>query len=360
MKHNFERSFGRETYRNYSPFQTVRDSSPFLETLRTQRYTPELAKTTSYNKLDFRALKEDPIDSILSKYKEEFKQSYTSRENKSPFVYEKSFPKLDLDSIVNSRDKTPFERKQEELKSSIFDQPRAVTSRPKTPTTNFEYQQPLTPKENYPKARDIKRLNLNQNYMEAPQDKSQLQKIEISGLGPEHDDFYIKSLCKGIHLVELKTQTNFITGKCTGKASLTIRTQPHLQTLKNLELNCIKQGLKFKRVPECFGKKDNYKQLSSRKLLDPGLELNSSRNHTPIKGKPELTTTDNLFGSSPGVGRRYPKTPAVKSSRALQSWNRVQKLESKTPPKVLARQQASYMRPTTSSKNKSAKPVNNY
>ena len=172
--------------------------------------------------------------------------------------------------------------------------------------------------------------------------------LQISGLSRYDSDYSLRELCKGLHIVSLSTSIDNFTGKCKGIAEITVKTS-------DIGLNKLKTALETKGYSICeqiksIGKKNNYADLANHSFLNPFIYDRSSK--SPLR-KHHLESSEDLFGSSPGVGRYYSANKTrEKHSFVLNSWNNQGKVPT-VPTKVQESNKiCNYMRNTISSSRK--------
>jgi len=162
-------------------------------------------------------------------------------------------------------------------------------------------------------AKELKMRELNLTNIPYVKDEHKFEDFELTGLSPNTDERNIRDLCKGVHVVNITPRYNNITGECTGSAILSLRYQPMYKSIENLQLNCIEKGLTLSPSKKDVGKKNNYTELSTRKFLDNILKPEEKRiidkYATPRVQRPDLVSSDDVYGSSPGVGRISYFTP---------------------------------------------------
>jgi hypothetical protein len=168
--------------------------------------------------------------------------------------------------------------------------------------------------------------------------------VEISGVSGFDAEHKLRKLCEGFHIVSLQAPCDSITGTSLGKAGLVLKSSR--SCLKQLEINLLSQGLQVSEKPKQVGKKNNYSSLATVHFLDPFVSSSS-------KGRHHLETSENLFGSSSGVGRYHSKKRLEDpQALVLQSWDSVRR-PSKPSASVKSLTTApSYMRSTQSSMQK--------
>lgn len=175
--------------------------------------------------------------------------------------------------------------------------------------------------------------------------------LQISGLQTTDSDYTLRSLCKGLHIVSLSTNHNNFTGNCSGTAELTLKSSD--SDLSKLKKTLFSKGYSISESTRTNGKKNNYAELANQSFLNSFIQAKS--NKSPLR-KHHMESSDDVFGSSPGVGRYYcAKKIPDKQSLVLTTWNRV--LSSSKGPNVYTPIKAScaYMRSTISSARKCKK-----
>ena len=220
----------------------------------------------------------------------------------------------------------PRETKLNQLQSSIFNHLKSTTVdypsnrriRPRKPSPTQEDIKPtarvVTKSSSKPQIRDLTAKELKNITFNVPKtitNTPAVENFEITGLKPQEDDYSIKSMCKGIHIINVNTDIDNITGKCTGKALLTVRGQQQHRSLEKLKLQLAQKGLVVKPSCTSLGKKNNYLLLSHKDFLDNQIERETKRPSSMVS-KPHLQSSADVYGSSPGVGR----------STALRSYNK--------------------------------------
>lgn len=162
-----------------------------------------------------------------------------------------------------------------------------------------------------PKERKLQELN--QSSIAYVKDENKLEELEITGLKGKDDERTIKDLCQGCHVISIAPKYDNITGECTGSATLTLRSQPQYNSVENLRLNCVQKGLQLKERKKPVGKRNNYAELSTRTFLDSLIKEETKRltakYGTPKGPRPDLVSSADVYGSTPGVGRVQLQTP---------------------------------------------------
>ena len=139
-----------------------------------------------------------------------------------------------------------------------------------------------------------------------------LVRLTISNLPPRADYLYVRSLCTGFHIVGLDISIDNISGLCRGSAQMSVRTTP--QELDNLKMNLVRAGLNICENPPA--KSNGQEHLRA---------MYEQRPKSTTTSRPDLLTSDDLFGSSPGVGRTGQRASKreEKQNKALSDWNRL-------------------------------------
>lgn len=158
----------------------------------------------------------------------------------------------------------PQEFKAKQLRSSLdlhsFPSKSAQTS-PKN--TDIVYQ--IDPK-------SLKQYNLTRVEHTALSPEASVVTLEVSGLKGGCTDDYLKSLCRGFHMVSVSTDVNRITGKCTGKAVVQARV-PDVATAKQLNAKLADMGYQVKAAEPKLGRQLNFFDCKGTTFLDPSTEI---------------------------------------------------------------------------------------
>ena len=174
--------------------------------------------------------------------------------------------------------------------------------------------------------------------------------LHLSGLSASTSEFSIRELCKNVQIIEFKSFRNHITGTSSSTASITVRANE--TSIASVRSALEKQGLKIEASSVSLGKKNNYSELAHVDFLDQYVNRESSK--TPIKH--HLETSQDVFGSSPGVGRYHSgKKIRDKQAVVLQTWNFVKNLKKEERLDENFNSLPNYMRSTQSSVRKCKK-----
>lgn len=138
--------------------------------------------------------------------------------------------------------------------------------------------------------------------------EARLDTYTVKGLRAGADETTVKRLCTGLHIVAVDTDMDDITGKCKGNAKLTLRHFPGSDSESHLNLSLASAGLEVTPCKPKFTRVNHYDALSGRSFLDCHSQREekrlAGRALTPILSKMRLLeSSDDLYGSSPGVGR---------------------------------------------------------
>ena len=335
-KPNFEPQFKQADPWDYKVQDLYGRGAQFFRKNKVER-VPE-SKLTSKDNYIRKVQKENSNETKFHASRSEvFRESY-SRLNTQKNTPENKFPEKEYQPPLQSERLVQPEMKYENSAEIKPLNKERIYQRSKSATPQ------LTP-------RELKQTNLNHNYMKGPVEQSKVETVQISGLNSKVDEFYIKELCQGYHVISIDTKTDFLTGNCLGNATVTLRSKSNSAHLDKLKFNCLQNGLSLKAPKYFYGKKNNYRELSNRQALDANLEKKNSGFIVPVKSKPELQSSDSLYGSSPGVGRQYFKTLKKDNSvEAIYRWNKIRCSTPKNPSSVP--RTANYLRPTISSHKK--------
>lgn len=174
--------------------------------------------------------------------------------------------------------------------------------------------------------------------------------LHLSGLSTSTSEFSIRELCKNVQIIEFKSFRNHITGTSSSTASITIKANQ--ASLASVQSSLEKQGLKIEVSSISLGKKNNYSELAHVDFLDQFVNKDSSK--TPVKH--HLESSQDVFGSSPGVGR-FHSGKKVRDMQAvvLQTWNFVKGSRKEERVNENLNSLPSYMRSTQSSVRKCKK-----
>lgn len=191
------------------------------------------------------------------------------------FIRPKSSMKTKQRSYENILQITPRQTKLTQLQSAIFFEPEVenrLVSKKHTLTQEqikpgskvfvSSHRQNISTID----AKEMKRRTFNVPTDVVNHNQVGIENIEIVGLNPKEDDFSVKALCKGVHVIAVNTDINNITGQCTGKAFLSIREHSQYGHLDKLKLNLAQKGLTVKYPSSVRGRKNSYS--STRELLD--------------------------------------------------------------------------------------------
>ncbi|OMJ84670.1 hypothetical protein SteCoe_14193 [Stentor coeruleus] len=134
-----------------------------------------------------------------------------------------------------------------------------------------------------------------------------IESISISGLKPSDNNSTIKNLCKGLHIIQINTSIDNLTGNCLGNATLQIRADANKKDLEKLKISIFNKGYQISAVASVRGKKNQLCNLGTNFLnhLSENKEnpLSSCRMSSRERKRAVLATSDDLFGNSPGTGR---------------------------------------------------------
>jgi len=216
-------------------------------------------------------------------------------------------------------------------------------------------------------ARQMKLRNLNVALPEKELPKPCDEKVvtlEVKGLRPSDDEFTIKNMCTGYHILSVETDFDNLKGTCKGTAKIKVREMPNDKSVDDLKLNFMQKGIDVSLAKNIHGKKNHYSDTPNRDFLDKGLQVEEHRLGirftTPKVSKMKnLESSDDLYGNSPGVGRwsnawkLRPKTKDTILSKCLGAlnWERLGKVSATSlarRPVHETKLQASYMRSTLS------------
>jgi hypothetical protein len=177
--------------------------------------------------------------------------------------------------------------------------------------------------------------------------------LSLSGLRPEDSEFSIRELCKGWHIVSLTAKCDNLTGRCKGTADVIIK--PYKKPLDSLKQTLVNLGYKVSEKFHTNGKKNNYADLASNSFLNSFLF--SKEKKSPFR-KYNLESSEDLFGSSPGVGRYVSTTKKPdKQSLVIHSWDKVKKLNTTISANLNTKKSCNYLRNTISSMKKYKKII---
>ena len=119
-------------------------------------------------------------------------------------------------------------------------------------------------------------------------------------------------MCKGYQIISFSPQQDNITRKNKVSAELVIKASA--SSINNLKATLISKGYNITEKFKSNGKKNNYVDLANHSFLNSFIS-----NITPLR-KHHMESSENLFGSSPGVGRYVcGKKVADKQSLVLQT-----------------------------------------
>ena len=174
--------------------------------------------------------------------------------------------------------------------------------------------------------------------------------LKLTGLSSSTSEFSIREACKNVQILGFKSSHNHITGASSGTASVTIKACE--SSLASIQSSLQKQGLQVELSPVSLGKKNNYSELAHVDFLNQYVNRDSSK--TPVKH--HLESSQDVFGSSPGVGR-YHSGKKVRDQQALvlQNWNFVKNPKKEEKLNENLNSLPSYMRSTQSSARKCKK-----
>ena len=186
--------------------------------------------------------------------------------------------------------------------------------------------------------------------------------FELTGLAVKDDELSIKQRCKGYHVVSIKADIDNVTGQCTGKAEVQVRTHLTQPELNSFKMKMVLQGLRVNEVQSKFGIKNN-KLLANRDFLDPHLKDETGK----IKGDciksfekkiANLATSHDLFGGSSGVVKCIETLDSardlkeIKETQAsIRKWDSVRKLGNQKS-KLARNNSSGYLKATISSQKK--------
>lgn len=185
--------------------------------------------------------------------------------------------------------------------------------------------------------------------------------LAISGLTGNDNENTIKALCKGLHVVQITTETDNLTGKCSGKAVLQVRSHKDSLELESLKQKLTDKGLELGSIAATRGKRNSYTSPGID-FLNPHLQAEEKRLKTNLltcneRKRVILSTSDDLFGNSPGTGKwdRFTPRKCLKENReteeTLRKWTLTKNSE-RASPFCTAGHNSSYSRATISSQNK--------
>ncbi|OMJ79330.1 hypothetical protein SteCoe_20672 [Stentor coeruleus] len=189
-----------------------------------------------------------------------------------------------------------------------------------------------------------------------------VESISISGLKISDNDTTLKQLCKGLHIIQINTSIDNLTGSCLGKATLQIRSGGDKKDLERLKSKILNNGYQISAVASTRGKKNQVCNLGTD-FLDPRLQgkekvFQSVRLSSRERKIAILSTSDDLFGNTPGTGKwcsRQESGINLKEARAnrenLRMWDITRQAGDKSPKRCVTNQ-SNYFRPALSSRNK--------
>lgn len=172
----------------------------------------------------------------------------------------------------------------------------------------------------------------------------------------EIDPTSLRASLKSFQVLSFDSNWNPFTGSYSKNSRITLKSSPNLtQLIENLE----SQGIQVSHSISSLGLKNsiNFSSPSSPKLM-----TSRSGNVTPQRSKSptlsHLESSDDLFGSSPGVGRNYSgnRTPD-KCSESIYLWEKFRNPRSEKLSFQQVRRPPSYMKSTQSSSSKSRKII---
>lgn len=215
--------------------------------------------------------------------------------------------------------------------------PTKLPEKPRTKLINQDYQTPITPLSPYKGPRSMSpSTNISLN---------------LSNLSAQDSEFTLRELCKNYQIISISAPRNNITGVNTGKASITLKASG--DNLKSLKSTLMEKGFIVNSSLVNIGKTNNYKDLAHVDFLNQHVCRDNEK--TPIKH--HLESSQDIFGSSPGVGRFHSgKRICDKQAIVLEQWNRVRNdRKAKVTDGDWNGSMPSYMRSTESSARKCRK-----
>lgn len=271
-----------------------------------------------------------------------FGQLYSNYSHKTPSTPTDSFIKskrlFALDKISN-RYSISSPHSSSTTKLQTLKNPITLSTNPITPSKN-SFIKPKQPK---------------------PQDPT-VESISISGLKTSDNDSTLKQLCKGLHIIQINTSIDNLTGSCLGKATLQIRAGGDKKDLERLKSKILNNGYQISAVASARGKKNQVcnlgtdfldPRLQDKEKVFPSVRLSSRERKIAI-----LSTSDDLFGNTPGTGKWCSGQDSginLKEARAnrenLRMWDFTRQAGDRSPRRC-ATNQSNYSRATLSSRNK--------
>ena len=192
--------------------------------------------------------------------------------------------------------------------------------------------------------------------------EAKIESIAITGLSQNDDESTIKSLCHGLHIIQIKAETDNFTGKCLGKASIQLRSSENSLDVDKLKTRLIEKGLAISSITSSKGKRNNY-HVSGTNFLDSQLQqaekrLSSNELSSKERKRIILGTSDDLFGNSPGTGKweKFSENSLnfkenQENIENLRRWEITKNPTTQSPPRMKSISNG-YSRPTISSRNK--------
>lgn len=216
-------------------------------------------------------------------------------------------------------------------------------------------------KSSIPKGR-LSKLQSSTPQLDSSSESVVVKTFHLTGLAVKDDELSIKQRCKGYHVVSIKADIDNVTGECTGKAEVQVRTHLTQQDLNSFKMKMVLQGLRVNEVQSKFGIKNN-KFLANRDFLDPHLKDEAGK----MKGdcfksfdrkKANLATSHDLFAGSSGVGKWIETQDSARDLKeiketeaSIRKWDSVRKLDTKKL-KLSRNDSGGYLKPTISSQKK--------
>ncbi|OMJ80252.1 hypothetical protein SteCoe_19510 [Stentor coeruleus] len=189
-----------------------------------------------------------------------------------------------------------------------------------------------------------------------------VESISISGLKTSDNDTTLKQLCKGLHIIQINTSIDNLTGSCLGNATLQIRAGNDKKDLERLKSKILNNGYKISAVASARGKKNQVcnlgtdfldLRLQNKEKVFPSVKLSSRERKIAI-----LSTSDDLFGNTPGTGKwcsgqesRVNLKEARENRENLRIWDITRQVGDHSPRRCVTNQ-SNYSRGILSSRNK--------
>lgn len=145
--------------------------------------------------------------------------------------------------------------------------------------------------------KDLKSREQSTSFKEQPPCtySPQVVNIELSGLSGQETDYSIKKACEGLHIVNIVTDTDNISGECKGKAIITIRGKGLSDSkLLKVQNEFSEKGVKMAEFSEEPAAKMKYENMCNLDWKDPKIKAR------PSTANPRCQKLNNLE-SSPGI-----------------------------------------------------------